>query len=586
MHDNSTVDDAETCSYGCCVTEHLGDFIMRRGFLEGACSDITIRAFEKDYNLHKLILDRSGYFSSLFNGPWNDSSNKTLDLMFDHDKNITRDAFEVAIASLYGMNKSSGNDDLSLNLIAVGQYLDIPDIVCNATDQIVNSMTYESLSHISVFALENNYGKASERLVDSVKSVLCADGWQAGIKNWDGIPTSVIASVVGLDSFFVPSEWERAAFIIKLIERRQSLNKFHKEVDDFNDVSKIRETLNTSVHFCHLTPEKLHKLENWKDLNGDHYVKPSVLRDALWLSITLQKKIATSDHKALELRLSKTSETPPDNSNTWFVPTRDETLYGTPDELGEQFIDHHKITNNDSTIGKTTENPNVESLYKVTKIPPFRFSVAFSGIFDSDKRVYSKTLKYAGSHWNLYVQKMKHKKGYQMGVYIHRATSASPSKNGLLNKDLFNKDGLTKSGDPDELVQNLAELSIKNDENSRNSFQSFSTADEDTPEADQDGFDPNSNDQGNYESDEDDEGEASFLEYEDKRDKSSVYYVIYTPSRKVKPLLTCFISKPDLFNKSQSWGWKSNSMCAFDEDGNLADGQDEILKFMVVLGNT
>lgn len=573
--DATTHEITDACPYGCCPTESLGDFILRRGFFEGACSDIKIIAFNKEYKLHKLILDRSGYFSSLFNGPWNDSVNNTLNLVFDHDKNITKDSFELAIAKLYGINNSKMEEHLNLNLIAVGQYLDIPEIVCTATDQIVNSLDFDNLSKVSIFALENNYGKASERLIDSIKSILCSDGWQAGVKLWDGLPTQIVASVVGLDSFFVPSEWERALFIIKLVERRQLLIKNIKDIGEFDDPSKIIESLNTKVHLCHLTAEKLHRLENWKDLNGNNYVRPSVLRDALWMSITLQKKIATADEKTLELRLSKTSEDPPDNIESWFIPTRDETLYGTPDELNEQVLDHHKISTEDLADGKTTENDQFENLYKITKIPPFRFSVAFYGIseFDSDKRVYSKTLKYAGSYWNLYVQKMQHKKGYQMGVYIHRATSSLPSKNGLLNKDLFNRNDISET-----FVQNLTNLSLN--ENSRDSVQSFSTADEDTPEAGIDEFFEDDDEE------EEDSAETSFLEYEDNRDKSSVYYVIYTPSRKIKPSLTCFISKPDLFNKSQSWGWKSNSMCTFKEDGSLAEGQDEILKFMVVLGNT
>lgn len=574
-------DDTDTCPYGCCERETVSDFVIKRGFYEGACSDITIKAFGKEYNFHKLILDRSGYFSSLFNGPWNEPSKSTFDLVFDHDENITQEAFELAIGRLYGIVKHQAEQANTLSMIAIGQYLDIPDVVCTATDNIVNGLDFSNVAKYTSFALQNNYGKASERILDSARGLLCSDGWQIGAKAWDGIPNAVSSSVVTLDSFFVPSEWERAVFIIKLLERQ---HKQGIDTDPESEIDLLYESLNSGVHYCHLTPEQLHKLENWTDKAGNPYIEPSVLRDALWLSIQLQKKVATADGKNHELGVATTSDSPPDNKTSWFIPTKDETLYGTPGELEKQVSTHHQITD-DITTGKTTENSNDQALYKITKIPPFRFSVAFTGVsdLDSEKRVYAKTLRYAGSYWNLYVQKIKHSKGYQMGVYIHRATSSAPSKSGLLNRDIFNSPTNEDFSDydVDSLQKGLRDISLHANKYEPRSDSSYSMASEGDPEASED----EEEDDVSFASQDGNEDD-SFLKYEDSRSKISIYYLIYTPSRKVKTSLTCFISKPDLFNKSQSWGWKSNSMCQFNEDGTLADGQDKILKFMVILGNT
>lgn len=579
---DNPADDTETCAYGCCERESLSDFILKRGFFEGACSDITIRAFNQDYHLHKLILDRSGYFSSLFNGPWNDPSNTTHELIFEDDDNITQESFELAIARLYGAIKPKAELQHTLSMVAIGQYLHIPEVVCNATDNIVNSLDFNNIARFTSFAVLNNYGKASDRIIDSAKGLLCSDGWQNGVERWDGIPVSVIAYVAGRDAFFVPSEWERALFIMKLIERRQlsiksSSSGSVSEIDEEEDIDPLIHALNTKVHYCHLSAEQLHKLENYLDANGKPHIEASVLRNALWLSVSLHKKVATVGKKSNELGLVLTSETPPNNENTWFIPTKDETLYGTPQQLEDSVRDHHHIRD-DMPSGKTTENAG-EAIYKVTKVPPFRFSIAFSQVseLEAEKRVYAKTLWYAGSYWNLYIQKIRHRKGYQMGVYIHRASNSSPSRSALLNRDVFKNSTYTQDNDSSlsNIISDVNNLIIQDDPDLPNeSMSSFSKSELNAaPDEEED-------------EEEVEDSDASFLSYEDNRIKTSVYYVIYTPSRKVKTSLTCFISTPDLFNRSQSWGWKSNSMCSFNDDGTLAEGQDKLLKFMVVLGNT
>jgi hypothetical protein len=57
-----------------------------------------------------------------------------------------------------------------------------------------------------------------------------------------------------------------------------------------------------------------------------------------------------------------------------------------------------------------------------TEFPPFRFSVEFPNPrFLKNKRVYSRTVSYAGSFWNIYIQKVRSAKNVQLGVYLHRA---------------------------------------------------------------------------------------------------------------------------------------------------------------------
>jgi hypothetical protein len=58
-----------------------------------------------------------------------------------------------------------------------------------------------------------------------------------------------------------------------------------------------------------------------------------------------------------------------------------------------------------------------------SEFPPFRFAAEFPNprFLKERKRVYSRTVSYAGSLWNIYIQKVRSAKNVQLGVYLHRA---------------------------------------------------------------------------------------------------------------------------------------------------------------------
>ncbi|EGN92679.1 hypothetical protein SERLA73DRAFT_127272 [Serpula lacrymans var. lacrymans S7.3] len=81
--------------------------------LESKTADIALHVrgtWEAVYRLHRVVLIQSGFFSSLFTAGFLESSHKfsthrrgpdEIDIQFD-DRNITRAAFEICIARLYG----------------------------------------------------------------------------------------------------------------------------------------------------------------------------------------------------------------------------------------------------------------------------------------------------------------------------------------------------------------------------------------------------------------------------------------------------------------------------------------------------
>ncbi|XP_066839651.1 germ cell-less protein-like 1 [Anser cygnoides] len=75
-------------------------YIYQTLFLNGENSDIKICALGEEWNLHKIYLCQSGYFSSMFSGSWRESSMSVIELEIP-DQNIDVEALQVAFGSLY-----------------------------------------------------------------------------------------------------------------------------------------------------------------------------------------------------------------------------------------------------------------------------------------------------------------------------------------------------------------------------------------------------------------------------------------------------------------------------------------------------
>ncbi|XP_061553592.1 germ cell-less protein-like 1 [Phycodurus eques] len=76
------------------------NYIYQTLFLNGENSDIRICAMGQEWNLHKLYLCQSGYFSSMFSGSWKESNMMEINVEIP-DQNISIEALHVVFGSLY-----------------------------------------------------------------------------------------------------------------------------------------------------------------------------------------------------------------------------------------------------------------------------------------------------------------------------------------------------------------------------------------------------------------------------------------------------------------------------------------------------
>ncbi|KAG0257713.1 hypothetical protein DFQ27_004999, partial [Actinomortierella ambigua] len=84
--------------------ERVLDHIATRGLREGLGFDVTVSAFGVNFQLHRLILMRSKFFESLFEGRWCERGSDQVVLDFDADPFVSRQSFETVIACIYGLS--------------------------------------------------------------------------------------------------------------------------------------------------------------------------------------------------------------------------------------------------------------------------------------------------------------------------------------------------------------------------------------------------------------------------------------------------------------------------------------------------
>jgi BTB/POZ domain len=369
------------------IRNSIEDHLFHRGYLNGVCSDISINTFGKSYALHRIILDRSPFFSSLFAGPWRDADIPVLDLDFS-DPNIFQASFDIAIQRLYG-HIIVPEEDVVSNLLATAAYLDLQDLVEECLNTLLRTLNPKNVSKRYQFARGRQYyGEGSEKLAEACYTLLCHAGSSMLHEQWDGIPNEVAAEVISSDAFWVEGEYERYCFARDFIKRRRS-----QEVED---IQVLEQVLLTGIYYLHLPFETLQQILSDTE-DGKPVVPPGVIHNALWQQTNLRQIIVSADTTNPSLNLT--------TEDGWTVPSKDtmtdpfnseedaEIVPVLTEKMGSEATSPIQVQETEE--GVTTSSP----------FPPFRFSVEFRGIraMTEGEKGYSRTVFYAGSHWRVYL---------------------------------------------------------------------------------------------------------------------------------------------------------------------------------------
>ena len=264
---------------------------------------------------------------------------------------------------------------------------------------------------------------------------------------------------------------------------------------------------------------------------------------------------------------------------------------------------------------------------RYSNFPPFRFSAEFPSprTLKDKKRVYSHTVFYLGSLWNLYIQRVNTSKNQQLGIYLHRAKESSPSddplaqvvpasvddrigqleREMLLRKERRNRhwrdsdsDNPTSSGFGRLSGSNVNDQPLTGDSSMAQKDEGPDQIRSTLASPDYANLlrSPSSRNARILESDADDEellranrryNVPAMPPYLDTRPVIKTYFKIYSPDKNGR-LLSIYESAPEKFVVSKSWGWKSSQSAFEDGSGSGYDmgrAKDGKLRYMVVIGN-
>lgn len=750
-------------------TAPLPSHLYTRGLLHGRHSDITVHAFGTTYALHRLILDRAPFFSSALSEPWFESNSKDISLQpEDVDSNITQTAFELALKKLYGCDITAEEDGEAIGLFATGCWLEMADLIDTSVNAILRQMRPSKLGMFIRLVTNNYYGKPGDRILASAKAMLCREGWEMSIRNWDSISGEIAREIIGGDGFFVPDEWERFVLAKRVLDRKLKMKALEAGLVEPNgkvkrpppdttkfdairfdtvyrknmpvvgrhipetfdpwmalytspDIASLLVLLDEGIHYVHLTFEDLKKIKEQRDALGLPLMPEKVISSALWMSMELRQKIQNANELEMELGLAqeadeydaeeasnrstpaksstietaapssskgKQVEAPPSatqedemESGSWdgngkprkfWIPNTDSTsvMGGNPETIvaaanaSNPYMSRHfsrlsasldpqdvqwatdftaAVNERPQTPGNS-KAPEAAPPISYSHYPPFRFAAEFPNprSLKEKKRVYSRTVWYAGSLWNVYIQKVETAKNTQLGVYLHRAKDKEHDglRQGTVDERIgqvelrlrrnerrrhqqqhqhqqgdADEDTGTSSGDPDAtLITPSAETSRANaissllhgdpiHKSSQNplplsslpdrTYNPSTLSDSDEPDSLLDyssttaaassspPVTANTNEKLQPKK------KPTLPAYVDGRPTIKTYFKIYSPSKGGR-MLSVYESAPDRFNFSQSWGWKSSTMIL--DDGMLgyeAAGEPKKpgnLRFMVLIG--
>uniref|UniRef100_A0A8C7FMW1 Germ cell-less, spermatogenesis associated n=1 Tax=Oncorhynchus kisutch TaxID=8019 RepID=A0A8C7FMW1_ONCKI len=145
-------------------------YIYQTLFLNGENSDIRICALGQEWNLHKVYLCQSGYFSSMFSGSWKESNMMVIPLEIP-DQNIDTEALQVVFGSLY-------RDDVLIkpsrvvSILAAACMLQLDGLIQQCGETMKENVSVKTVcgyySSASIYGLDSVMKKCQEWLLNNL----------------------------------------------------------------------------------------------------------------------------------------------------------------------------------------------------------------------------------------------------------------------------------------------------------------------------------------------------------------------------------------------------------------------------------
>lgn len=192
--------------------------ILRRGLWDGIGSDIKvyIPAWDKSYNLHRLVLDQNPYFKLLLQGGFREADSNQVTLHFEDNPFITIESFQFVLEYLYGKIDDPLITQANVRqILATSSYFQL-DVCGICVDYILKTLNHQNVVDYLLFADELMV-QGSERICDAVFTFLCREAYGMNREVLVSLPLEWLQKVIESDAFWVPRYKILVLFVFLLI---------------------------------------------------------------------------------------------------------------------------------------------------------------------------------------------------------------------------------------------------------------------------------------------------------------------------------------------------------------------------------
>lgn len=434
--------------------------------------------------------------------------------------------------------------------------------------------------------------------------------WRRG-----GLTAEWVRALVSSDLLFVRGERERYDLARTVVELRRSEGILEEEEVEWsrmftegiyyaNMVRVITPCLYLVLSLAHQSIDDLvHISCDRSPTTGRPYVPERVLEAAHWTQSVLRHKImgplpssptaspkGASPHKELGISVShkeieETLSSSEENRAFWPVPgsssirmgesvgvenTSMDELFGlspvAPKPRGHgrssMSISSSFGLKNDRCVSSNWVSRSSADSSRWVPYPPYRFAVEFWDVdsLREKSHLYSRTIWYAGSLFNVFVQMFRKKsQGPQLGIYLHRQSSVDPIPPlSVPAGQHVTTEAATDNGPSARILSSPSSATLLPTSPAQYSFSGLPMFPSPRPDTPVQGS-PSSSALSGSSLPATGPPTVPHQPYRDPRAQVSAYFVLSCASA-TGSSVTRFTSNPDDFSISQSWGWRSSSL--------------------------
>ncbi|KAI8907774.1 hypothetical protein DFJ77DRAFT_475265 [Powellomyces hirtus] len=232
--------------------KRLSDSLFRKGFLSGTFSDFTLTVLGMSYALHRIVLLHNSYFACILQGPWSEEGKHTIHIHID-DPNVTVQAVTIVLGRIYGKTDVPLSSSNARSVLAAALFFADLDLCRIAVDFILTDISSITVLDYLLFADAFCYGDHSTVILEMCLTLLCRDGYARRELRpvFARMPIHWFHRIVSSDSFWVPGEEERWAFIVEIITLRRIGPPFIKggeEEDRYKKTAWADQAVTESTH--------------------------------------------------------------------------------------------------------------------------------------------------------------------------------------------------------------------------------------------------------------------------------------------------------------------------------------------------